>query len=142
VESLGYGTQLIVDGFSAEAEPLADALPVEACLREVANMLESSQSEPLTMDSATGMSATLRLSESHVSLHTFTHLATLSLAIFSRHELRPSDMTELLGKYFGVRRVESYLSSHSRTMPQDEAAARRVLAGDRAYSALRLDSSY
>jgi S-adenosylmethionine/arginine decarboxylase-like enzyme len=141
VESLGYGTHLIIDGFSATTESLLDKNMVNACLQEVAGMLEATQAELLSAEDQTGISATLKLTESHVSLHTFSTFGTLSLHIFSRHDLRPGDMTDALGKHFGVRRVESHLSNHSRTLPQDQAARQRALLGDRAYSALRLDTS-
>jgi S-adenosylmethionine/arginine decarboxylase-like enzyme len=141
VESLGYGTQLILDGFNADPERLQDEGIVNACLSEVGALLEPTQSEILSVIETSGLSAVLRLTESHLSLHTYSQLGHLSLHIFSRHDLRPSEVTDLLTNHFGVRRVESFLSNHSRTMPQDSEARRRVLRGDRAYSALRLDTA-
>ena len=138
VEILGYGTLLIVDGFNAETEALTNGVAIEACLREVAGLLESTQSDLLSLETGSGNSATLRLSESHVSLHTFSDSSSLSLRVCSRHDLRPGEITDLLEKHFAVRRVESYLSNHSRTMPSDTEARQRALLGDRNYCALRL----
>lgn len=138
VETLGYGTLLIVDGFNADADNLRNAATIEACLREVAGLLESTQAEVLSLETSSGNSATLRLPESHVSLHTFSDSSSLCLRVFSRHDMRPGEITDLLENHFSVRRVESYLSGHSRTMPSDTEARQRALLGDRNYCALRL----
>jgi S-adenosylmethionine/arginine decarboxylase-like enzyme len=138
VENLGYGTLLIIDGFKADTDNLTKVTAIETCLREVAGLLESKQSELLSLETPSGNSATLRLAESHVSLHTFSASSSLSLRVFSRHDVRPGEVTDVLEKHFGVRRVESYLSNHSRTMPANTEARQRVLLGERNYSALRL----
>jgi S-adenosylmethionine/arginine decarboxylase-like enzyme len=138
VETLGYGTLLIVDGFNAETEALTSSATIETCLHEVAGLLESTQSDLLSLETSSGNSATLRLAESHVSLHTFRDSSSLCLRVFSRHDLRLGEMTDVLEKHFVVRRAESYLSSHSRTMPSDTEARQRALLGDRNYCELRL----
>jgi S-adenosylmethionine/arginine decarboxylase-like enzyme len=140
MESLGYGTQLILDGFNADVEHLQSEQTVTACLTEVAGLLEPVQDEVLTVTEVSGISATLRLGESHVSLHTFA--PHLCLQIFSRHDLRLSEVTDVLTRHFSVRRVESFLSSHAKTLPQDVAARKKVLLGDRAYSGLRLEAAW
>ena len=139
MDSLGYGTQLILDGFNAEPQFLQDASVVTACLNEVAALLESTPGDVLTIDDVAGMSATLRLSESQISLHTYS--ANLSLQLFSRHDVRLSEVSDVLVKHFSVRRIESFLSSHAKTLPQDPEARKKVLVGDRAYSALRLEAA-
>ncbi len=139
MESLGYGTQLILDGFNADAERLQDKNVVTACLNELAALLEPAQNEVLTVNDATGLSATLRLGESHLSLHTYH--TTVSLGIFSRHDVPLSEISQVLTKHFGVRRIESFLSNHAKTLPQDTEARQKVLMGDRAYSALRLETT-
>jgi S-adenosylmethionine/arginine decarboxylase-like enzyme len=142
VENFGYGTLLIVDGFNADGENLKDVTTIETCLREVAGLLEANQSDLLSLETSSGNSATLRLAESHVSLHTFRDPSSLCLRVFSRHDVRPGDITDLLEKHFGVRRVESYLSNHSRTMPSDSEARQRALLGDRNYCELRLAPAF
>ncbi|MGL4609006.1 MAG: S-adenosylmethionine decarboxylase [Trueperaceae bacterium] len=141
METLGYGTQLIIDGFSAESN-LSNTTTIEACLRAVAGLLESTPGNVLTLETPTGNSAALRLAESHIALHTFNDTKSLCLRIFSRHDLRPGDMTDLLEQHFGVRRVESYLSNHAKTMPTDTDAQQRTLLGDRTYCALRFVSVF
>lgn len=138
MESLGYGKHLILDGFNADAQQLQDVTAVNACLGEVAGLLEPTQSEVLSVSEPSGISATLRLAESHLSLHTYT--ANVSLQIFSRHDVRLSEITDVLTKHFAVRRVESFLSNHAKTLPQDNAARQKVLLGDRAYNSLRLEA--
>jgi S-adenosylmethionine decarboxylase len=138
MESLGYGTHLILDGFNADGERLQDTKVVKACLNEVGVLLEPTTADSLSVSESSGISAVLRLSESHLALHTYT--SSLSLQIFSRHDVRLSEVSDLLSKHFAVRRVESFLSSHAKTMPQDSEARKRVLLGDRAYSSLRLEA--
>jgi S-adenosylmethionine/arginine decarboxylase-like enzyme len=138
VESLGYGTQLILDGFNADTERLQSERVITTCLTDVAALLEPTQEEVVSITEPTGISATLRLAESHLSLHTYT--TTLSLQIFSRHNVRLSEVSDLLAKYFMVRRVESFLSNHAKTLPQDVEAKKKVLLGDRTYSSLRLEA--
>jgi S-adenosylmethionine/arginine decarboxylase-like enzyme len=138
VENLGYGTLLIIDGFNAKTETLTNVGTIETCLREVASLLESSRGDLLNVETPSGNSATLRLAESHVSLHSFSDSSSLSLRVFSRHDVRPGEITDVLENHFSVRRVESYLSNHSRTMPSDSEARQRALLGDRNYCALRL----
>jgi S-adenosylmethionine/arginine decarboxylase-like enzyme len=142
VENLGYGTLLIVDGFNAATDSLTNVATIEACLRDVAGLLESNQPELLSLETPLGLSAALRLPESHLSIHTFNQGNLLSLGLFSRHDVRPGDVTDALEKHFDVRRVESYLSNHSRTMPADYDKRQRVLLGDRHYCALRLTTAF
>jgi S-adenosylmethionine/arginine decarboxylase-like enzyme len=141
VESLGYGTQLIIDGFNAEAD-LTNTSTLEECLRDVAGLLEPTQTEVLSLETPSGKSVTLRLSESQVSLHVFQASSSLCLQLFSRHDVRPGEVTDVLEKHFNVRRVESYLSNHAKTMPADDEASQRVLLGDRTYCALRLAPAF
>jgi S-adenosylmethionine/arginine decarboxylase-like enzyme len=139
VESLGYGTLLIIDGFNANSKTLTNRTTIETCLNEIAALLESHQEDLLSIEDATGISATLRLAESHLSLHTFSNSGSLSLRIFSRHDMRLGEITSVLEKHFAVGRIESYLSNRSKTMPLERNVRERVLLGDRAYTALRLD---
>lgn len=142
MENLGHGTQLIIDGFNAEAGSVKNTATLEACLREVAGLLEPSKTDLLTIETASGKSAALRLAESHVSLHLFHDSRNLCLQLFSRHGVPPGEVTGVLEKHFRVRRAESYLSNHAKTMPLDEATRKRVLQGDRNYCALRLAPAF
>jgi S-adenosylmethionine decarboxylase len=139
MESLGYGTHLILDGLNADTERLQDVHVVKACLNEVAALLEPTSSDILVLSDPIGVSAMLRLNESHLSLHTYS--TNLSLQMFSRHDVRLSEVGDLLTRHFAVRRVESFLSSHANTLPQNTEARKKVLAGDRAYGSLRLEAT-
>jgi S-adenosylmethionine/arginine decarboxylase-like enzyme len=138
MESLGYGTQFILDGFNADITKLQADTVVTACLNDVAVLLEPAQNEPVSLRDSLGISAALCLNESHLSLHTYTSSVTLHL--FSRHDVRLSEVSDLVTKHFGVRRTESFLSSHARTLPQDTEARKKVLAGERAYNLVRLEA--
>ena len=146
METLGYGTHMIIDGFNAETATLDDTTVLKAFLLDQATRLEPGKravSEVHTVEVLpTGLSAALLLPESHLSLHTFTKSRTLTLSVFSRHGLNLSDLTDSLAATFGVRRFESHLSNHSRTMSKEPAHRTRTLHGERSYAATRLTEAF
>ena len=141
-ETLGYGTHLIIDGFSADEPPLSSEDAVTAFLLETVDLLEPGKKvQPAVYpvaDLPSGVSAALRLAESHAALHTFDEACTLSLWVFTRHGLELGGLTKRLTATFGVRRFESHLGNHSKTMPADPEQRKRSLLGDRSYTATRL----
>ena len=141
METLGYGTHLILDGFNADAKSLEEAV-ITDFLKGLAELLEPGKQvtpevRPVE-DLPSGFSAALLLPESHATLHTFNEARVLSLQVFSRHGLELSDLNRRLGSAFGVRRFESHISNHSKTMSKDPERRARTLLGDRSYAGLRL----
>ena len=146
MESLGYGTHLIIDGFAAEAAALLDTAVLETFLLEQAARLEPGKRAAPEVHTVevlpTGLSAALLLPESHLSLHTFNKDRILTLSVFSRHGLALGELTDSLAKTFGVRRFESHLSNHSRTMSKEDVRRTRTLQGERSYAAVRLTEAF
>ena len=141
METLGYGTHLILDGFNADVNSLEEAV-ITDFLKGLAGLLEPGKNvtpeiRPVE-DLPAGFSAALLLPESHATLHTFTEARVLSLQVFSRHGLELTDLNKRLGRTFGVRRFESHISNHSKTMSKDPERRARTLLGDRSYASLRL----
>jgi S-adenosylmethionine/arginine decarboxylase-like enzyme len=139
VETLGYGAHLIIDGFLAEPAHLADAGRAETLLRDLAGLLEPKGKPLLTFHPDDGgLSGAALLAEAHLSIHTFADLGALTLSVFSRRGLDPKVVTERLEAHYGLRRFESHLKNHGRTMAKDEEQRRRTLRGDRQYARARL----
>lgn len=141
METLGYGTHLIVDVLNA-APSSFNAETVRAFLAELAGELEpSSPAQPEihpVIDMPAGLSAVLVLPEAHASTHVFEEPRALSLSVFSRHGLEVSRITSKLRASFGVRRFESHLSNYSKTVAKDPRRRLTTLLGDRTYTAARL----
>ena len=145
METLGYGTHFIIDGFNASRKTLEDESAIESLLTTIAHTLETSKSEKKDFfsvdESHQGISAYYAQSESFVILHTFPELESLSLSIFSRHDVNSQDLLAALRTTFAIRRFESHMSNHSRTLSADSALRKRAILGDRAYTATRLAES-
>ena len=141
MEALGYGTHLIIDASKISASSF-EADTVRTFLAELAHYLEPSKvSDPEVhpvVDLPSGLSAVVVLPEAHASIHVFETAQTLSLRVFSRHELEVSAVSNKLRERFGARRFESHLSNYSKTIAKDPERRLMTLLGDRAYTAARL----
>lgn len=136
---LGYGSHLIIDGFGAEAEALASTRSL-AALKELARDFETSVLVERELSTNEGSSALLVYGESHLSLHTFLSKRALCLNVFSRRTLEFERVTSALKKRFTLGRVESYLSSRSRSY-HERLDLDALLRGERTYTCARLDES-
>lgn len=146
METLGYGTHLIIDGFNVDEVTLLDTSLLHGFLLEQATRLEPGKRAAPEVHTVTvlptGLSAALLLPESHLSLHTFVESRILTLSVFSRHGLALGDFTDSLAATFRVRRFESHLSNHSRTMSKEDLRRTRTLHGERSYAATRLTGAF
>lgn len=144
VETLGYGAYLIIDGLKADKH-LNDADYIGSFLTEISKTLEPSFKAKLEVyaspDGDSGVSALAVLGESHASLHTFGSHKALSLRIFSRYNVLPEVFSDALKSSFGVRRLSSHLSNHSKTVAAEADRRKKTLFGDRQYTSLRLDKN-
>lgn len=142
METLGYGTHLLLDGFKADERALADEAAVRAAVLALAQALEPRHAPDVLLEHLDGPlgghSAAALLAESHLTLHTFPAAQRLSASVFSRHGLDVKALSELLSRHCGARRFESHLKNHGRTMAKGLERRRRTLLGDRQYAALRL----
>lgn len=139
METLGYGAHLIIDGFLADPAHLADADRAETLLRDLAALLEPKGKPLLTLHpDERGLSGAALLAEAHLTVHTFSDLGALALSVFSRRGIDPKLVTERLEALYGLRRFESHLKNHGRTMAKGEAQRHRALRGDRQYARTRL----
>ncbi len=142
METLGYGSHLILDGFKADAGALLDEAKLRTLLEALAEALEPRMTPKVLLERLDGpqggWSGAVLQAESHVTLHTFPELQAVTLSVFSRRGLDVRRLSEALEAHLGIRRFESHLKNHSRTLAKDPARQRRTLLGDRQYAAVRL----
>lgn len=142
-DTLGYGTQLILDGFQADAESLVDADLLSQVLRDLGALLDDGPAAgsvlvDLEGDVLPGFSVGAVQHEAQVAIHTFSANRKLSLAAFSRHDMAVDAVTSVFRHRFGVGRYESRVHARARLLPHDEPSLRRAIYGDRTYTRLRL----
>ncbi|CAN5625395.1 hypothetical protein BH24DEI1_BH24DEI1_15830 [soil metagenome] len=140
LDILGYGSHLIIDGFGAEAGALGDRARLTEALENLAATLEGVPLREHTLEEEDGLSSLLGFGEAHLSLHSVVNKHSLSLNVFSRRTLEPERLVSALRERFAPGRVESYLTSRSRTYHErlDLAA---LLRGERSYTCARLDDT-
>lgn len=139
METLGYGTYLIINGFHLSAERLSDTAQLRELARELAQQLEPTTPAALeTYSDDQGTSLVALMSEAYLTLHSYPANQCLSLRLFSRHGLDLQQPITLLCHKLGLRRYESHLSNHGRTISKDAAQRRRTVLGERLYTLLHL----
>lgn len=141
METLGFGSHLILDGFQADAAALADEARVRAVLGELQESLEPTATGALQIHmAAAGISARIILAESHLSLHTFPGRRCFCLDLFSRKAFRIPTILGVMRREFEPGRLESHRSARSKSFScgQGELAG---LLGERAYADVRLDET-
>ncbi|MFO7546774.1 MAG: hypothetical protein R6W77_14870 [Trueperaceae bacterium] len=142
-EALGYGTLLVLDGAFAVPDTLTGADVMQRTLRRMAEMVEpdpsaGANSVSVLLDDHDGHSVALVDGETCAVAHAFPHARTVSVRLFSPREVPLDRVTTAFHEAFKVGRFQSAVRDHATLLPRDEAGLRRHLAGDRAYTRLRL----
>ncbi len=142
MNSLGYGAQVIVDGYGAAA-PLHDEGWIVETAYRLLGTLGSAGGDPLKVSYwfPEGVSVGLALPEAHLTLHTFAARRLVCLGVFSPQLLSARELTDVFRERFAVGRLEGHLGSRSVLLPQDEGVALNYLLGERSYADVRLDES-
>ncbi len=142
MNSLGYGAQVIVDGYGASA-PLHDESWVIETAYHLLGTLGSQGSDPFKVSYwfPDGVSVGLALPEAHLTLHTFAGRRLACLGVFSPQLLSAQGMTGVFRERFAIGRLEGHLGSRSVLLPQHEERALSYLLGERSYTDVRLDES-
>lgn len=141
MDSLDYGRRFTVDAYRPGAVTGNDWGVVDDYLLELHTRLEGGRvpHDSEVVDDEDGITAATRGSEAHGVLHLFPRLGMVSLHVFSRRDILLSDLTRQLAHHFGVGRFESHLGSATKALPKEKGRLRTALAGDRAYTRVRLD---
>ena len=146
-EGLGHGTQIMLDGAFADPALLANADDVRTLLERIVAEVEpataGAAAPPVTFQGGTtdGVSAALVRGETAAMLHTFPALRTVTLHLFSAHDLPLSATTRLFLAAFEVGRFQSSVRAYGHYPPRDPQRLALALAGQRDYVRLRLTPS-
>lgn len=144
METLGFGSYLIIDGLGTPNANLSTD-EAKAFLQSLAEKLEPNISAEFTVTPQSspdeGQSVLMVLAESHLSLHLFPKSQAVSLRIFTRYEVQPELYIQSLKNTFGINRISSHLSNHSKTLSANLSRRLRGLSGDRRYTSVRLNKS-
>lgn len=146
MENLGYGTQVIIDGYGADSATLPDHQLIRSLLEHAARQLEP-EAEPVVVfavpgsDADEGLSAGVTLSESQLALHVFPVGRCFSFSVFTRRDLPLADLLVELKNAFHYGRYESHLGNRARIYPRDEEAFKTALHGERHFVSARLDET-
>lgn len=138
METLGFGSHLMIDGFLAKAERLADRQHLTDSLVALAQQLEPDAPLLVTVPTDDGLSGLAVLAESHVAIHAFVPTRTVVVDIFSRREISSLHLIAEVKEAFAVGRAESHLSPRAKLFSHRPAEAARQLVGERSYAAARL----
>lgn len=142
-EVLGFGTQLILDGFQADPARLTDPQLLEQVLRDLGSLLDRGSTSETALvriegQVVGGYSIGAVEDEAQVSIHTFPSIRKLSMAAFSTHDMPVDAATSVFRHRFAVGRYESRVHGRARLLPTDPDRLRIVITGDREYTRLRL----
>ncbi|UCH24570.1 MAG: S-adenosylmethionine decarboxylase [Trueperaceae bacterium] len=144
MESLAFGTHLIIDGFQADRRCLQGAEVLRAFLEQVIEKVDPHG--PVQLESATmgtgrarGLTGVVFKAESHVTIHLYPETCRLSLDAFSHRAVHLSGLTTFLREHFQIGRFESHLRHRSKPLPTNRKHLLTTLSGDRMYAHLRLE---
>lgn len=146
-EGLGYGTQIMLDGAYADVAQLTDSAAVREVLERIVAEVEPKMENAIAAEvvihdaGANGMSAALIRGETAALLHAFPDLRTVTLHLFSAHDLSLSTTTRMFLDAFGVGRFQSSVRAFGHYPPRDPKALERALAGLRDYARIRVTPS-
>lgn len=146
-EGLGYGTAVLLDGAYADVTKLTDQGAVRDVLERIVaevepNVGSTSPADVVFHDSRRdGMSAALIRGETSVLLHAFPDLRTVTLHLFSAHDLSLSATTRMFLDAFDVGKFQSSVRAYGHYPPRDPVALEHALAGLRDYARIRVTPS-
>ncbi len=146
-EGLGYGTQISLDGAFADAAVLLDRAAVEAVLERIVAEVEPKLEHSVVPAAAVhdagvdGLSAALIQGETAATLHTFPTLRTVTLHLFSAHDISLSTTTRMFIDVFRVGRFQSAVRAFGHYPPREPEQLRLALAGARDYVRIRVAPS-
>lgn len=145
MELFGFGPHLMIDGYHANAEKLADFELVRRVLEELPQEMQMTKVLPPIVQRyaehpghSEGVTGVVLIAESHIAIHTFPSQRFISVDIFSCKEF---DLGLALGSVverFEIGRYETYLINRGKEYPKDVELARQIIAGEREYLEARV----
>lgn len=141
MELFAFGPHLMIDGYHAQSESLAQAEPLAAALLDLATILDMRVHTPpqvWSCSESTGLIGVLLLPEAQISIYTFSEQQLLHLDIFSARDLDAQVVIQWLNEHFEIGRYTAHFIHRGRELPQDLNIVERIVRGERQYIAARL----
>jgi len=145
LELFGFGPHLMIDGYQANAEKLADFELIRQVLDQLPEEIEMTkvlppvvQRYPALLGQVEGISGVVIIAESHIAIHTFPSERFISVDIFSCKEFDLAKALEHVVKHFEIGRYETYLINRGKEYPKDIRLAQQIVAGEREYLGARI----
>ncbi len=145
MELFGFGPHLMIDGYQANPEKLADAEMIKRVLDEMPEAMEMTKVLPPFVFEYTGARAedagvtgVVIIAESHIAIHTFPEKRFISVDIFSCKEFDLRKAVDYLVETFEIGRYDTYLINRGKEYPKDPELARRIVEGEREYLESRI----
>jgi S-adenosylmethionine decarboxylase len=145
LELFGFGPHLMIDGYQASTEKLADFELIRRVLDELPTEMEMTKvlhpivqrfgGEPGT---ASGVSGVVIIAESHIAIHTFPQQRFISVDIFSCKAFDLARAVQRIVDVFEVGRHETHMINRGKEFPKDPEMARQIVFGEREYVEARL----
>ncbi len=131
-DALGFGTQLA----------LADPATASELLSALVTLAEQGDDrvgpQPLVEVSGDGLSAALIRGETSAALYTFPDLRSVTLQLFTAHDLPLGNATKQFLAAYRVGRFKSSVRSRGLFLPRHTDELRGALCGQRDYARLRI----
>jgi S-adenosylmethionine decarboxylase len=145
LELFGFGPHLMIDGYHANPEKLADFELVRQVLDQLPEEMEMTkvlppvvQRYPALPGQAEGITGVVIIAESHIAIHTFPSERFISVDIFSCKEFDLGKALKRVVEHFEIGRYETYLINRGKEYPKDLELARQIVAGEREYIEARI----
>ncbi len=145
LELFGFGPHLMIDGYQANAEKLADFELVRQVLDELPEEMEMTKVLPPIVQRyearpgyTEGVTGVVLIAESHIAIHTFPAKRFISVDIFSCKEFDLGKDIKSVVERFEIGRYETYLINRGKEYPKDLELARQIVMGEREYLEARI----
>ncbi len=145
MELFGFGPHLMIDGYDADPQKLADKDLIYRVLDELPEKMEMTKVLPPSVydykgqtEEDEGLAGVVIIAESHIAIHTFPKRRFISVDIFSCKDFEIETAVRYLTEAFGIRRYETYLVNRGKEYPKNPEEARMILEGEREYLEARI----
>ncbi|HWG85105.1 MAG TPA: adenosylmethionine decarboxylase [Deinococcales bacterium] len=146
MELFGFGPHLMIDGYHASQEKLADVELIRSVLDRLPEEMEMTKIMPPQVfrygegTDESGVTGVVIIAESHIAIHTFPDRGFLSVDVFSCKDFDVSRAVTNLVAAFDIGRYDTYFINRGKEYPRDEAAVERIVHGEREYLEARIAS--
>ena len=145
MELFGFGPHLMIDGYNANPDKLANPDLIRRVLDELPQQMEMTKVLPPFVyrhndgqPGLQGVTGVVIIAESHLAIHTFPNKRFISIDIFSCKPFDPGKALQGLADQFEMGRYETYLINRGKEFPKDPELVRQIILGEREYLEARV----